>query len=79
MFVKKIESKFNYVNRFNLRQAEKRTTTYGKLSNGNGISVDNFYRNGKIIEKRFVIWGDTFQRIINKVFNPNTNKFDRIG
>lgn len=81
MFIRKIQNSFDYIDKkynFIIKQGT-RTLTYGKLSNGTNIAIDNYYKDGKIAEKRFVLFNDTMQKIVNKIFNPKTKKFDRIG
>ena len=54
----------------------KRETTYGKYK-GYNIAIDNYRYKGNILQKRFVIWTDTMQKIINKY--RGRNNFERIG
>lgn len=56
----------------------RRTTLYGKYK-GDSIVVDAYkYKGGKTLFKRFVIWGDSFQKIVNKE-RTREGKFERIG
>lgn len=81
MFINKIQTKYGYIDKTYkfIAKEGKRTLTYGKLSNGTSIAIDNYYKDGKIAEKRFVMWNDNWQKIVNKIFNPKTKRFDRIG
>lgn len=55
-----------------------RTLNYGQYKNYH-ITVDNFKdSNGRIESKRFVIWNNTMQKIVNK-FRNKDGKFDRFG
>lgn len=73
MFVKSISS----YSVDNIGRTIQRVTTYGKYKDTH-IAIDNYLYKGNIIEKRFVAWGDTWQKIVNKIKNKN-GKFERIG
>lgn len=73
MFINRVESYFID----NSRRTINRVTTYGKHKDVSFV-IDNFNYKGKTIEKRFVVWGNTWQKIVNKVRGKN-DKFERIG
>lgn len=79
MFINKIQYTFTYFDKFGLRQNGIRTTLYGKLPNKDSITVDNYIRDGKTVEKRYVIFNDYMQKIINKVRKKDGKGFERIG
>lgn len=79
MFIKQIQSNFDYVYNGSFIKQGVRKLTYGKLANGTSIGIDNYYKDGKIVEKRYVLWTDTWQKIINKVRKQNDKGFERIG
>ena len=73
MFINKLESYFID----NCRRTINRVTTYGKHKD-TSIVIDNFKYKGNTIEKRFVLFGDTWQKIVNKIRNKD-GKFERLG
>lgn len=73
MFINRVESYFVD----GCRRAMKRVTTYGKYKDTN-IVIDNYNYKGKTIGKRFVAWGDTWQKIVNKVRGKD-GKFKSLG
>lgn len=44
----------------------QRKTTYGKYKD-TSIAIDEYIHKGTTIQKRYVTWGETWQRIVNKV------------
>lgn len=72
MFINRVESYFID----NCRRTIQRVTTYGKHKDVS-FAVDNYNYKGTTIEKRFVAWSDTCQKIVSKVRNKN-GKFERI-
>lgn len=79
MFIKQIQTNFTYFDKFGLKKQGIRTTLYGKLSNKDSITVDSYIRDGRIVEKRYVIFNKYMQKIINKVRRRNGKGFERIG
>lgn len=74
MFVKAISS--NIVD--NWGRVMKRTTTYGKYKNYH-IAIDNYrYKGDNLLQKRFVIWNENMQKIVNK-FRKEDKGFYRFG
>lgn len=74
MFIKQLSS--NIVDDWG--RVMRRTTTYGKYK-GYNIAVDNYrYRGNNILQKRFVIWNDKMQKIVN-YFRKEDGGFERIG
>lgn len=73
MFIKEISS----YSVDNIGRVIQRTTKYGKFHDTH-IAIDNYNYKGTTIQKRFVAWGDTWQKILNKVRNKQ-GKFERIG
>lgn len=74
MFVKSISNNFidNYGRVF------KRITDCGKFKDMH-ITIDSYaYKGKQVFEKRYVIWNDKFQKIVNKIRKPD-GKFERIG
>lgn len=55
----------------------RRTTLYGQRGNIH-YAMDSYKFKGTTIMKRYVAWGDTWQRIVNKQRNIE-GKFERIG
>lgn len=74
MFVNQVSS--NFVD--NWGRVMQRTTTYGKYK-GYHIAIDNYrYKGNNILQKRFVIWNDNMQKIVN-YFRNEKGRFDRLG
>lgn len=76
MFITALETATKRLDHFKLPIVGKRTTTMGKFK-GQSIAIDNFYEQGILKSKRFVIWDDNKQIIINKIRNEK-GKFDRL-
>ena len=56
----------------------ERVTTYGKYKN-KSIAIDNYrYKYKNILEKRFVVWDDNSQIVVNKT-RKDGKGFERIG
>lgn len=73
MFVKAISS--NLVDSWG--RVVKRTTTFGTYK-GYNIAIDNYvHKGGNTLEKRFVVWNDVMQMIVNKCRNSK-GKFERV-
>lgn len=79
MFIKEIKTNFDYIYKDSFIKQGVRKLTYGKLSNGTSIGIDNYYKDGKIVEKRYVIFNDYMQKIVNKVRKKDGKGFERIG
>lgn len=79
MFINRIQTTFKYISKDYLIKDGTRELTYGKLQNGNRIAISNYIKDGKIVEKQYVIWNDKWQRIINKIRKPNGKGFQVIG
>lgn len=73
MFINRVESYFVD----NCRRTINRVTTYGKYKDTN-IVIENFNYKGNTIQKKFTLFGDTWQKIVNKVRGKN-GKFERLG
>lgn len=74
MFINEVTSHFVD----NWGRVMKRTTTYGKYKNYH-IAIDNYrYKGDNILQKRFVIWNDKMQKIVN-YFRKEDGGFKRIG
>lgn len=65
MLIKALETKFNYLDQWHINKAGVRSTLFGKVGD-KFVTVDNWYKDGKWVEKRFVVWDDNSQRIVNK-------------
>lgn len=79
MFIKAITTEGRVMtNQYGLQMPKhtKRVLNVGKFKDI-GITVDQFYNDGKLTEKRYVFWTDQWQKVYNKVLNKHTGKFER--
>lgn len=77
MFITSISSETRVLNKGNLPKTIKRVTDFGKFKD-KSLTIDKYYENGELKDKRFVIWDDKTQIIKNKIKNDKTGKFDII-
>lgn len=78
MFIKEIKSSFDYIYKGAFIKQGERRLTYGQYKDKH-IAIDNYIKDGQVDEKRFVIWDNFMQKIINKKRKPDGKGFDRIG
>lgn len=79
MFKARLNTNFTYTDRFGVKKIGKRITTYGQLYNGDSIAIDNCYQGNKLVEKRYVIWNNFMQKIVNKIRRPSGRGFETVG
>lgn len=77
MLVNSVKSEQRVLNNNNVPKMVKRVTDFGKFKD-KYLTVDKYYENGLLKNKRFIIWDDKTQIIKNKVKNDKTGKFDII-
>lgn len=77
MFITSVSTETRILNKGSLPKITKRITDFGKFKD-KSITIDKYYENNELKNKRFVIYDDTTQIIKNKFKNKKTGKFDII-